>query len=290
MEIDEKIVIHPIITSSNEENHELYIQRDDLIHPQISGNKWRKLKYCVEFVKSNDLAGIISYGGAFSNHIVATASACEIHHLDCILYIRGDELNVHSNEYLSYCHKRGANCIFIAREAFRLLKKNSGIIELNSKKYLSIPEGGACGLGVQGAKEIINPSIQFDVVALAAGTTTTTLGILLNSKSIQEIWCFPILKGFNALQEMESLANEFDLFPEWEANKKKLRVFDGYHFGGYAKSNQELDDFITQMNALNDFSIEKVYTAKAMYGMLEELKLRKKRKVLFIHTGGILKL
>jgi len=284
----DRSVIEPICLPQNKLGHQLFILREDLIHPIISGNKWRKLKYVFEHVKAHQFDGIISYGGAYSNHLVACAAAAKLHNISCMLRVRGEELTPNSNDYLSFCKNQGAELEFISRSDFQDVKHTYEQMEINGKYYFSIPEGGAHALGFKGCLEIVNQAMDYDFIALAQGTTTTSLGVLLSSSQDSEVWVFPVLKGFDTIQEMEVLAKTFDCELEWERNKHRLRVFSTYHFSGYGKGGYEVENALNKLHVKTHFDLDKVYTMKAFVGLLTELnQLDNSLKGLFIHTGGV---
>ena len=281
-------VIEPVSLPQNTQGHQLFILREDLIHPVISGNKWRKLKYVFEFVQTHKFDGIITYGGAFSNHLVACAAAAKLHGIHCILRVRGEELTPNSNEYLSFCKSQGAELHFIGRSDFKEVKHTYGPIDIHGKSYFSIPEGGAHALGLKGCQEIVDQSMDYDFIALAQGTTTTSLGVLLSSSPDSEVWVFPVLKGFDSIQEMQALAQRFECEEEWELNKHRLRVFSDYHFSGYGKGGQEARQALSEFQVNMHFDLDNVYNLKAFVGLLTELKQQHNAlKGLFIHTGGV---
>lgn len=281
-------VIEPVSLPQNMKGHQLFILREDLIHSIISGNKWRKLKYVFEYVQANKFDGIITYGGAFSNHLVACAAAAKLHGIRCVLRVRGEELTSDSNEYLSFCKSQGAELKFMGRSDFKEAKHTGGPLEFQGKTYFSIPEGGAHVLGLKGCKEIVDQSMNFDFIALAQGTTTTSLGVLLSSSPDSEVWVFPVLKGFDSIQEMQALAQRFNCEKEWEMNKHRLRVFSNYHFSGYGKGSHEVQQAFNELQANIHVDLDKIYTMKAFVGLLTELKQQNNTlKGLFIHTGGV---
>lgn len=281
-------VIEPVNLPQNTQGHQLFILREDLIHPVISGNKWRKLKYVFEYVQAHKFDGIITYGGAFSNHLVACAAAAKLHGIHCILRVRGEELTPNSNEYLSFCKSQGAELHFIGRSDFKEVKHTYGPIDIHGKSYFSIPEGGAHVLGLKGCQEIVDQSMDYNFIALAQGTTTTSLGVLLSSSPYSEVWVFPVLKGFDSIQEMQALAQRFECEEEWELNKHRLRVFSDYHFSGYGKGSQEARQALSEFQVHMHFDLDNVYTLKAFVGLLTELKQQYNAlKGLFIHTGGV---
>lgn len=274
----------------NTQCHELFILRDDLIHQVVSGNKWRKLKYAFSYAKEHKLDGILTFGGAYSNHLVATAEACRMFGFTCNLIVRGEELNVNSNPYLQFCFQAGASMVFENRAEFNLQKHSQGIRTVNGKSLLVLPEGGASNFGIRGAMEMVDPEEDYEIIALAQGTTTTSLGVLFNSNPATEIWCFPVLKGFDSRKEMKSLAVLTGYGEHWETQKHRVRVFPDYSFSGYAKKNEVLVGFISEIRQKYGLPLDNVYTGKSFYGLLNELTLLQRKKVLFIHTGGVLPL
>jgi 1-aminocyclopropane-1-carboxylate deaminase len=267
----------------------LFILREDLIHSLISGNKWRKLFYVFSEVKKLGVHGIITYGGAFSNHLVATATACKLFEIPCILRVRGNELTSDSNAYLKHCESEGASLEFLDREAYKHQKYSDEVISYLNKTWLSVPEGGASGLGLKGCLEIISNEMDFDIIALAQGTTTTSLGVLLSSRHPTEVWAFPVLRGFDSISEMDALARKFNYTNEWLVAKSRLKCFDAYHFSGYAKNQEALSKALNDLKIQGNFTLDPIYTAKAFIGMISELQqIKQPKKVLFIHTGGVL--
>ena len=285
----ENSIIESFNLPQNTRGHNLFILRDDLIHPIISGNKWRKLRYVIEEAKRLGVHGIVTYGGAFSNHLVATATVCKLHHIPCILKVRGNELNANSNAYLRHCAAEGAMLEFMDRVSYSREKLIDSVISIEGNAWLSVPEGGASILGLKGCLEIITPAMEFDVIALAQGTTTTSLGVLLSTTANTTVWTFPVLKGFDASMEMGQLADKFEVFSAWEKAKQRLVCFEKYHFSGYGKQRELVNQQIQALNIQGAFALDPVYTAKAFIGMISELqKIDEPKRVLFIHTGGVL--
>ena len=262
----------------------MFILRDDLIHNIISGNKWRKLELIFNHIISNKFAGITTYGGAFSNHLLATACASKLYGIPCILNIRGEELNSTSNKVLEYCASYGATLDFRKRNEYDGIKNTYG---LDENGFFHVPEGAACREGILGTMKLGDFARDFDMIALAQGTTATSLGLLLNSPSTSEIWVFPVLKGYCSLSEMASLAEKTGFTDTFLKNKSRLRIFDNYHFGGYAKGTEAVLYQISQLPIKNSFPLDPIYTGKAFIGFLNELKkVPQQKKTLFIHTGG----
>ena len=272
---------------SNNKDLELFVKRDDLIHKYISGNKIRKLNQNIFSFYKNKCKKLVTFGGAFSNHLLATAALCNELSIDCVGIVRGEELNVNSNGILKKCSSLGMQLNFVSRSSFSKQKKMSGLLVKDGIPTWFIPEGGANLEGIEGCKEIVSENDEiFDYYVVAQGTTTTSIGIALALPPSAKIIVVPVLKGFNSKSEMKSLLNNVDL---WNVIKDKIIVLDDFHFGGYAKSTNELREFISEINQINKMQIEEVYTGKALYALKNYLEKNfvKNKKVLFIHTGGI---
>ena len=272
---------------SNNKDLELFVKRDDLIHKYISGNKIRKLNQNIFSFYKNKCKKLVTFGGAFSNHLLATASMCYELGIPCIGIVRGEELNAKSNFILSKCDSLGMKLEFVSRTNFSEQKKMSGLLVKDGIPTWFVPEGGANLEGIEGCKEIVAENEEiFDYYVVAQGTTTTSIGIALALPPSAKIIVVPVLKGFNSKSEMKSVLNNVDL---WNVIKDKIIVLDDFHFGGYAKSTNELREFISEINQINEMQIEEVYTGKALYALKNYLEKNfvKNKKVLFIHTGGI---
>jgi len=274
-------------------NIELFIKRDDLIHSEISGNKWRKLKYTILHAEQQKFEGVLTFGGAFSNHLVATAAACQLAGLRSIGIVRGDELTKDSNDTLKRCAQYGMELHFVSRSDYAFRNERMYQEELTTKfpSMYIVPEGGANYLGIIGCSEILSEtSNDFDIVAVAQGTTTTSAGLLMSLPEKSILWAVPVLKGFNALTEMKSLygysAFDTETISDW---LNKIEILDAYHFGGYGKYTEELLDFIESFYTETKIPLDPVYTAKAVFALLKEIELRdlQNKSILFIHTGGI---
>jgi len=272
----------------NKGANNLFIKRDDLIHPFVSGNKWRKLKYSMEEIKASSLAGCLTFGGAYSNHLLAVASASQQFSIKSIAYVRGDELNENSNLLLKKCSELGMELRFISRSSYLEKKQSSSIINENNLEYLVIPEGGANENGIKGCEEILRETTNdFDVICLSQGTCTTSLGILFSSTITSEIWVFPALKGFDSISEMKSLSERCGRSEDFQLNQQRVRVLDQFHFGGYAQKDEKLIDFIADFQSQTNIKLDPVYTGKAMFGVIQQLNELQNKRILFIHTGGV---
>jgi 1-aminocyclopropane-1-carboxylate deaminase len=272
----------------NKGANNLFIKRDDLIHPFVSGNKWRKLKYNVEEIELNQCAGCITFGGAYSNHLLAVASAAQQFNIKSIAYVRGEELNENSNLLLRKCSQLGMELRFISRSSYFEKKQSSTFLYENELKYLVIPEGGANGNGIKGCEEILKETTNdFDVICLSQGTCTTSLGILFSSPITSEIWVFPALKGFDSFNEMKSLSERCGRSEDFQLHQHRIRILDQFHFGGYAQKDETLMEFIFNFQIQSGIQLDAVYTGKAMYGLLHHLNELQNKRILFIHTGGV---
>jgi len=277
-----------VYSQLNDLNCKLFVKRDDLIHSEISGNKIRKLKYNLQFCLDNSLNGIVTFGGAYSNHLIASAAAAKLAGLNIIGRVRGNELNSESNAILKRCKELGMHLEFMDRCNYAMIKSQNGIVEIEEKSFLSIPEGGSNLNGVEGCKEIITElNEDFDYYCIAQGTTTTSIGIAQSIPKNAKLIVVPVLKGFESEKEMVSISGEY----EFKKFKNQLIILNDYHFGGYSKSNELLNEFVTDFNNQNSFEIEPIYTGKAMFALVDFLKSNKIRnkKVLFVHTGGLSK-
>ncbi|MEK7433637.1 MAG: pyridoxal-phosphate dependent enzyme [Cyanobacteriota bacterium] len=261
------------------------ILRIDKIHEVVSGNKIFKLKYYVEDCIKNNYDTILTFGGCYSNHIVASAFAIKELNLKSIGVIRGEKPTELSHT-LKSAQEYGMQLEFFSRSDYR--KKTEKIDFLKEKfgDVYIIPEGGSGLLGIKGAKEILDlvDIEKYTHILCAMGTGTTYMGIVNSSKKEQIIIGIPVLKGFS------DLLNNEDFSSIKEEKKEYCKIFYDYHFGGYAKKNQELLDtmnnFFRETNIKTDF----VYTGKLVYAFLDLLKkdyFNKESNVLLIHSGGL---
>lgn len=262
----------------------LYIKREDLLHPYISGNKWRKLKYNLETFLSSGCDTIVTFGGAFSNHIAATAFACQEKGISVVGIIRGEELVTQTtqNPTLRFAQACGMKFEFVSRELYRK-KESKEFQDYLKTKYGQIfylPEGGTNEDAVKGCEEILTTEDkEFDYICCAVGTGGTISGIINASEDHQKIIGFPALKG-------EFLTSEICKF----AKKTNWRLAHDYHFGGYGKVTSELIRFLNDFYIQNNIPLDPVYTGKMMFGVLELMKtdfFPKGSKILTIHTGGL---
>jgi len=266
----------------------LLVQRTDLNHPHISGNKWFKLKYNIAEAKKNNFETLLTFGGAFSNHIAATAAAGKKFGFKTIGIIRGDEKN-ELNNTLQFASDCGMELIFISREKYREKENIEFIEELKNRfgKFYLLPEGGSNLLAVKGCAEIIqNSTISFDCICCSCGTGTTIAGIASTLKTTQKAIGFSALKGADFLEpSIEKYIFEFtgERKMNWEINHD-------YHFGRYAKVTNELKKFMIDFEKNNHIPLDFVYTGKLFFGIYDLIRkgyFVKGETVLVLHTGGL---
>lgn len=281
------------IKEFQERNVSFFVQRDDLIHSEVSGNKWRKLKYNIELVNSKHKEGILTFGGAFSNHILATAVACQQFGLKSIGIIRGNELNSESNQTLQSASRAGMELIFVSREEYRERCDYDYLNNLSAKfpSFQVVEEGGANYHGVIGCQEVaLSFPQEVNHVFVAQGTTTTSCGLLLGIPSNCQLNVIPVLKKFDSIGEMQLLFQKSGFDVEFIQEKlKAVNVLSDFHFGGYGKWNKELLGFIRSFYQRTGVPLDPIYTGKAMFGLFEYLKSGKldDSTVVFVHTGGL---
>ena len=272
---------------------DLYVKRDDLIHEQVSGNKWRKLKYNIELCSTRKKNGVVTFGGAFSNHLIATAAVCNQVGLNSIGIVRGDELNHSSNNTLNNCHQLGMQLLFVTREEYAF-RNDKGYLETLKTKFPNfyvVPEGGANYHGMIGCQEIMSEiDIPVDHVFVAQGTATTSCGILMGLKEHQFLHVVPVLKGYDSMAEMKHIFELGAIDKVWFENMlERVEVLSDYHFGGYGKYTEELLFFIKEFYNEHRLKLDPIYTGKTMFAMLKELQSDSYngKNILFIHTGGV---
>jgi 1-aminocyclopropane-1-carboxylate deaminase len=275
---------------------ELWIKREDKIHSFISGNKWRKLKYYLQDFEKSDKTEFLTFGGAFSNHIAATAYLGNLLKIKTKALVRGEEVG--SNTTLDFCRENGMQITPISRSDYK--KKDSSnflddLTQIYPKAY-TIPEGGKGILGVRGCVEILNGiDTSFDWVCCAGGTATTFSGLILSDFTSQYV-LYPALKGGRFLMDnVEAYIADYQSSFSTTNNGKKIvphpySLEEDYHFGGYGKVNADLVNFMNAFHEKYGIPLDPIYTAKMMFGVMEGIKSGKFSKgdrVLTIHTGGL---
>jgi len=281
---------HPVVESAGVK---VFIKRDDLIHPQISGNKWRKLKYNLEACSANGREAILTFGGAFSNHILATAAAGNMMNIPTIGLIRGQYAD-QNNATLSAARAFGMQLHGIDKETWALRNTDgfsAWLHEQHGNVHI-IPEGGANYYGVAGAAEIMNEVEQhIDVVALPFGTGSTTAGIAASLKTGQQIFAVQVLKSEPMFGDLTKLLHYYTGDAETtEELLQAVEISNQWHGGGYAKRSVQVEVFMREFYAQTGIVTDPVYTGKMFYALLHEIKNGKWPQgtvILAIHTGGL---
>ncbi|MFE3847951.1 1-aminocyclopropane-1-carboxylate deaminase/D-cysteine desulfhydrase [Flavobacterium sp. LB3P45] len=262
----------------------VHVKREDLLHPFVSGNKFRKLKYNLLQAKEEQQETLLTFGGAYSNHIAAVAFAGKEKGFKTIGIIRGEELRdkFSKNPTLQFAQNCGMKFEFVSRETYRLKQEISFLNILKEKfsDFYHIPEGGTNKLAIKGCEEILTEEDSaFDYIGCSVGTGGTICGIINSIFSHQKVLGFPALKGDFLKEEIRNIVN----------NNKWDLVTD-YHFGGYGKVTIELIAFINQFYAENGIPLDPIYTGKMVFGVIDLIHKNyfpPKSKILLIHTGGI---
>ena len=270
--------------SDKDRNIEVYIKREDLIHPFVSGNKFRKLKYNLAEAKNQNCKTLLTFGGAFSNHIAAVAFAGKAEGFKTIGIIRGDELaeKVNENPTLKFASENGMHFEFVSREMYRYKNDEAFLNQLKEKygDFYLIPEGGTNELAVKGCTEILTEEDEnFNYIACAVGTGGTIAGIVKSSMPNQQVLGFPALKGDFLQNEIRNFAHETN----WQ-------FINGFEFGGYGKVTPELIEFMNAFYAETQILLDPIYTAKMVFGvskLINEGFFPINSRILLIHTGGI---
>ncbi len=265
-------------------NISLYIKREDLLHSHISGNKFRKLKYNLAQAKRENKQTLLTFGGAFSNHILAVAAAGNEQGFRTIGIIRGEELQdkISENPTLQKAQDFGMVFEFVDREIYREKNSPEFIQKLAEKfgVFYLIPEGGTNDLAVKGCEEILTVNDEkFDYICCAVGTGGTISGLINCSKKSQQVLGFPALKG-------DFLREDICKF----ASKSNWGLITAYHFGGYAKVSEELILFINEFYGKYKIPLDPIYTGKMIFGVMDLINKNyfpENSKILVIHTGGI---
>lgn len=262
----------------------LFLKREDLIHPYVSGNKYRKLKYNLAQAKKGNYTTLLTFGGAYSNHIAAVAFAGKEAGFKTIGVIRGEELatKIQDNPTLTFAQKCGMTFLFETRANYRNKNEIAYLHQLIEKfgSFYLIPEGGTNEFAIKGCEEILTTEDKvFDYICCSVGTGGTIAGIINSSNSNQNVLGFPALKGDFLKQEIQQMVQKNN----WALNMD-------YHFGGYAKVSPELILFMNSFYENTKILLDPVYTAKLLFGIINLINqgyFPNGSKILAIHTGGI---
>jgi 1-aminocyclopropane-1-carboxylate deaminase len=272
-----------------EKGLKVYVLRLDAIHPFISGNKWYKLKYNIDEFKKSGKKFLVTFGGAFSNHIVATAAAGRMFDIKTIGIIRGEELNVYSNKVLEFANRSGMKLVFVKRDKYRELKQDNNKVEAALSPLLGrgvggeafiVPEGGSNELALKGCEEIKNDiPIDFDYILTACGTGMTLAGIAKSLEPHQQAVGISVLHGESFLDTDVA---------QWSG--RNFKIIHDYHFGGYAKTNDKLNTFCNEFYFKHHIRMEPIYPGKMFYGFYDLIKkdfFPHGKTIIALHTGGI---
>lgn len=282
MDINVSIVTQTLAVPIAIENKiQLDMLRLDTLHPHVSGNKWFKLKEQIKAFNKNDYKAILTFGGAYSNHLSAAAAACNYYNIPCLGIVRGAELSHNSNATLQFCIDQGMQLHFISREKYKEKDSASFHTDLKQKfgNVFIIPEGGNNILGRLGVASIYSYiQLNYDYIVLSVGSGTTLLGL---SDSVD-----PTTKivGYIPMKAGGNYANQY------VTKNTNWQLIDAYHFGGFGKYNDTLVQFIKSFYQSYNIPLDIIYTGKMMYGLLNDIGLGKypsNAKILCIHTGGL---
>lgn len=265
----------------------LLVKRDDLNHPIISGNKLRKLKYNLAEAKAQGHHTLLTFGGAFSNHIYAVAGAGSAFGFKTIGIIRGEE-HLPLNPTLTFAKANGMQLHYMDRQTYRDKTKNKVQSELQKQfgEYYLLPEGGTNDLAIKGCEEVIHEiNIHFDVLCCPVGTGGTIAGLIAGLKGDKKVIGFSSLKGDFLQSEVSELLRDYG-----HGSLNNWQMQNDYNFGGYAKVKPALTDFINGFEKSYEIPLEPIYTAKMFYGifdLIEKDYFERSTNILALHTGGL---
>lgn len=267
---------------------EVWVKREDLLHPHISGNKWRKLKYNLQEAQRQGHHTLLTFGGAYSNHIAATAAAGQAYGLRTIGIIRGEE-HLPLNPTLALATETGMALHYISREKYRLKDEPAFLAALKEQfgQVYFLPEGGTNLLAVKGCTEIVQDiDMAYDYICCAMGTGGTLAGIVAGLAGQQQVLGFPALKGGDFLkEEVQQLVQAYsgETYTNWQ-------LITDYHFGGYAKAKPELLTFMEQFKQQHGIQLEPIYTGKMLFGLFDLITkgyFEAGSRIVAVHTGGL---
>jgi len=278
MKIETKEISFPVL---KEKEVRLFIKRIDKIHPFVSGNKWFKLKYNLLEAQKQGLNTLLTFGGAYSNHIAATAFAAQEKGLKSIGIIRGEQ-HLPLNPTLRFAIESGMKLHYVSRSYYKEKTSANFLEKLKAQfgDFYLIPEGGTNELAIQGAAEILDSNDTQDYICCAVGTGGTITGIIDASNDKQTVIGFPAIKGF------EQLEKDIDN----KTNATNYKFINDYVGNGYAKINKDLVNFINEFNTTHNIPLDAIYTGKMMLGILDLVAkdyFPKASSILAIHSGGL---
>lgn len=281
----------------DEKGVELYVKRDDLIHPQFGGNKWRKLKYNLIHARKKQYDTLLTFGGAWSNHIYATAAAARHFGFNSIGMIRGEK-HTPLNNTLAFAENCGMRLHYVDRARYRQKHQQDylqKVLQEFGDVYL-LPEGGSNELALKGCEEIvheINDEIKqrFDVICCASGTGATLAGLARTITDCQLAIGFSALKGGRFLSDqVTAFLNGSDSGTTSDMSSKNWQIEQDFHFGGYAKIDDQLVSFMKQFQSQHGFELDAVYTGKMFYGLFHRIEsgyFKPGTVIVAVHSGGL---
>ncbi len=265
----------------------ILVKRDDLIHPTVSGTKWRKLKYNIAIAKKRRMKTLLTFGGAYSNHIFATAAAGAESGMKTIGIIRG-ELMKPLNPTLSYAARLGMNLQFVSRQEYRKKDQEAFLMALEGEhgSFYLIPEGGSNGLALKGVSEMINEiDVNYDFICTPVGTGGTLAGLLQGLEGKKRALGFPVLKAPSLESRIRLLLRK-----ESGLNPSNFNLLQDYDFGGFARFTSGLIDFINRCRYEHHLRLDPIYTGKMLFGIYDLIRkgyFPTGSTVLALHTGGL---
>ncbi len=294
---------NPAITTIEIANSDYQVEvlRLDQLHPEISGNKWFKLNYNLQKAKQQGHDTILTFGGAFSNHIAATAAACRLFGMRSIGVIRGEKTDA-LNATLSGAKDKGMCLHFVDRSTYKRKEEPAFHEELLTQfgQHYLIPEGGNNAEGMKGCMEILTPALDHDYVLCACGTATTYAGILASASPSQTVIGISVLKGENELPEqaISLLKSAVPFFSRAIRGDEALEekpiesscISGNYCFNGYAGFNAQLAAFKSAFEKAQGIPLDHVYTVKLFYALVDLIdnkKFRPGSRILVVHSGGL---
>ena len=274
----------------------LFLKRDDLLHPQVSGNKWRKLKYNLLEARRLGHHTLLTYGGTYSNHLYAVAAAGKEGGFQTIGVVRGEDHQTRDTPTLRFVREQGMHLHFVTRQAYRAKTSRTFQDALIGQfgPFYAIPEGGSNALAVRGVAELYSElesqlGERPDVLTAPVGTGGTLAGLVASAPVGTQVLGFSALKGGAFLAgEVERLLNETGRpVPPPSA---RFQIYTEYHFGGYARTTPGLLAFIRVFERQTGVRIEQVYTGKMLYGIFDLARrgvFPEGTKLIALHTGGM---
>ncbi|MFH1194422.1 MAG: pyridoxal-phosphate dependent enzyme [bacterium] len=287
-DFEKNAILQRIVLPGIDDEIIFYMKRIDLVHPKISGNKWFKMKYNIAEAMKEGYETILTFGGAFSNHVHATAAAGKIFGFKTIGMIRGEEYSP-LNPTLQSAADNGMELHYLNRKTYRHRNEQNFISEIAKQfpgSYI-LPEGGSNKFAIKGCKEIPQSiEINFDYICSAVGTGGTISGIISGLKENQNALGFSALKNGNFLSDaVNKFLNDATL-----KSCNNWSIITDYHFGGYAKINHELVEFVNEFERANNIPLDYIYTAKMMYGIFDLARtgfFKNGSTIIAVHTGGL---